>query len=379
MNRYIFLALITCCFFFPTNGFSQEKNFEELEKNLLQVLELQDSIRQDLNKKQKELRSPEAAGRTEKLEGEVQALSNRLEEIKTSFSEIALGVDLSSLKKIQRNEVFSWSEELRELLGPLIGELKEFTKRPREISQLKEEIALYKQQKKTAEAAEANLKSLMEQLTNAKLKSPVEKLLNSWEEKLTHLNAELAIVEEKLNNKMADRQTIGETLRSFASLFFESRGRNFFLAILVAVIVFVSLRHVPRIVLGTLGDRGKRLSAAGKIVQVIGLVTSTLGAMLAFLGMLYLFEDWVLLLIFSLLFLGLLWTMKDTLPELWQQLALLLNLGPVREGERVEIFGIPFRVQSLGFYCYFKNDEFSDGKVLRLPIQDVLNLLRLLP
>ncbi|MCI5066266.1 hypothetical protein MRY87_11130 [bacterium] len=360
----------------PSADSAQEELTEtqQLERNLLRVLELEETLREELKLKQKELRSPEAAGRQEELAADIRALSARMEEIRTNFTEIALGVDLSSLRRGRQSEIFSWSEELRDLLGPLIAELREITSRPREISRLKEELSLFQEQKQTAEQAAENLRKLQAQLSNKKLKEPIGELLKEWGERLKSLNAELAITEEKLTQKQSGRRSIGQTFESVISLFFESRGRNLFLAFLTALVVWFSLRYLPKMLIRHLGSRGIRLSHAGKIVQVIGLVTSTIGAMLAFLGMLYVFEDWVLLLISSLLVLGLLWTMKDTLPELWQQLALLLNLGPVREGERVEINGLPWIAQSIGFYCFFTNGAFSTGKVLRLPIQDLLEL-----
>ncbi|MCB0352215.1 MAG: hypothetical protein KDD64_01785 [Bdellovibrionales bacterium] len=374
MKQIVHIFYLVWLLTLPAHLLAQSENPNDLEQNLLQVLELRDSLKEQLSQKQKELRSPQAAGRQEELENEVRSLSARIEEVQNNFNEIALGVDLSSLSRSRDKKVFSWSDELRELLGPLISEMRDLTSRPREISRLKDDLALYKQQKKTAEQAEQNLQLLGKKLTHKSLEEPIGALLAQWESRLKSLNADLAITEEKLNQKMAERKSFSETLESFFSLFFESRGRNLLVAFIVAILVWVVLRHSPRFLLVRLGERGKRLSKAGKIVQVVGLVTSTVGAVLAFLGMLYLFEDWVLLLIFSLLFLGLLWTMKDTLPELWQQLALLLNLGPVREGERVEVRGLPWLVQTIGFYCYLKNNSFSTGRVLRLPIQDLMSL-----
>jgi len=64
---------------------------------------------------------------------------------------------------------------------------------------------------------------------------------------------------------------------------------------------------------------------------------------LVFLVALYLFGDWVLLILALLLILGLIWTSKQAIPRFWTPTVLMLDMGPVREGERVHYRGLPWR------------------------------------
>lgn len=375
--KNIFYFLFLLWLITPNVGITQsllEEDRRSIERHLLQVLELEESLKEELQEKQEELRSPLATGRQVQLEEEVQAISQRLSNIQQDFTELAIGVEFSDVSREKNGSSFSWSKELQDLLAPLIAELRDVTSRPREISNLKDERSKLTERKASAIRAVDNLTILSNELGEPRLKEPLRDLLEKWRAQLKSIDAELAITEEKLSQKQDERKSVGETIQGVLSLFFESRGKHLFFALLFATVLWFSLRNIPKYIITHLDGAGARLSHAGKLLQVAGLVTSTLGAGLAFLATLYLFEDWVLLLLFSLLFLGLLWTMKDTIPDWWRQLALLLNFGPVREGEVIEYNGILWRVDSISFYATLINEAFTSGRILRVPIQDLIAL-----
>jgi small-conductance mechanosensitive channel len=373
--KHFFYLFFLLCFITLNVGHTQslpEEDRISIERHLLQVLELEESLKGELQEKQEELRSPLATGRQVQLEEEVQAISQRLSNIQQDFTELAIGVELSDVSREKNGSSFSWSKELQDLLAPLIAELRDVTSRPREISNLKDERSKLTERKASAIRAVDNLTILGKELREPRLQQPLHELLEKWRAQLKSIDAELAITEEKLSQKQDERKSVGESIQSVLSLFFESRGKHLFFAFLVAALLWISLRNIPKYIISHLDGAGAKLSHAGKLLQVAGLVTSTLGAALAFLATLYLFEDWVLLLLFSLLFLGLLWTMKDTIPDWWRQLALLLNFGPVREGEVIEYNGILWRVDSISFYATLINEAFTSGRILRVPIQDLI-------
>src|SRR6266487_2891930 len=97
------------------------------------------------------------------------------------------------------------------------------------------------------------------------------------------------------------------------------------------------------------------------------------GATLSALLVLYLFEDWVLLTLAIVFMMGLAWTSKSAMPRIWGEIMLLLNMGAVREGERLMYNGIPWLVQSLNFSAVLVNPELAGGS-LRLPLHDLFAL-----
>jgi len=74
-----------------------------------------------------------------------------------------------------------------------------------------------------------------------------------------------------------------------------------------------------------------------------------------------------------LMLVGIGWASKQAIPPYLEQMKLILNLGSVRQGERMVYDGIPWRVDRLAFYCEFHNPRLEGGS-LRLPVQEVLSL-----
>jgi hypothetical protein len=61
--------------------------------------------------------------------------------------------------------------------------------------------------------------------------------------------------------------------------------------------------------------------------------------------------------------------LRQTLPRYTAELRLLLGVGPVREGERLVLNGIPLLVESLSVYSVFRNPALEG--VVRLPLHSV--------
>jgi hypothetical protein len=117
----------------------------------------------------------------------------------------------------------------------------------------------------------------------------------------------------------------------------------------------------------------KRRRFSLRLFDVIYKAFTITGAVFIFLLVLYLFKDWVLLTLALLFLLGIAWTSKQTLPRFVREVTLLLNLGAVREGERVIYNGIPWLVRSLNFYTRLVNPELEGGDI-RLPLRDFHDL-----
>ena len=76
-----------------------------------------------------------------------------------------------------------------------------------------------------------------------------------------------------------------------------------------------------------------------------------LGPMIVF----YVVEDWVLFSLSILLLLAIAWTLRQALPRYMHQIQIFLNIGAVREGERLNLDGLPWRVQQINVFCTLVN------------------------
>jgi hypothetical protein len=83
--------------------------------------------------------------------------------------------------------------------------------------------------------------------------------------------------------------------------------------------------------------------------------------------------DWLLLGLGLITLLALLLAAKNGLPHYYTQARLILNLGEVREGERIVLNGLPWQVRSLNVVAELVNPALRHG-VLRVPTADLTKL-----
>ena len=353
-----------------------EKRAMDLEERYDSLRSIRGSIKQvesDLREKQRELRSPSGEGRSEELNAEIRALVSQLKQLETSFEEISSGVDLAIFTKKNEKVKISWTDELSELVGPILGELKDFTSRPREINKLQTKISRLQEQLPAVKKAMKNIAELEEKGKQNGLYKSLKAQEKEWEEREQRLQTELSVVKRKLAQRLSERTSLSDSLEHIFQVFFRSRGRNLVLALLATMCFWFVLRRAYRLIRRIPPLQEAHHSFAGRLFNVFYLALSGVGTASVFLLALYLFADWVLLILAVMLLIGLVWASKQALPRFWVQASLLLNVGTVREQERVVVEGIPWYVDSINFYVTLTNPELSGG-LMRLPISDLAEL-----
>lgn len=341
--------------------------------SLLGVLEALKRERAALTALQGELESNLGRGREAEIVSEIQESSKRIEELELSFSEIASGVDPRLFDESQEAPI-DFTNELRDLLGPLIHELRRMTSRPREIDRLRSEISDARERLLTLDRALDNVARLRELIQDPVVGEKLRVEQATWEKRQESVRTQLAVARQKLEQKENERTTISETVQHVFQLFFKSRGRNLLLALLATIVFLLVLRRLhqelhKRSPLG----RDPTPSFRARLFNLLFAVFTAVGGVLVFLIVLYVFGDWVLLILVILLIMGLVWASKQALPAFWSQATLLLDMGVVRQGERLVYHGVAYQVKSLGFYTLLENPLLTGGS-LRLPINDLADL-----
>lgn len=64
----------------------------------------------------------------------------------------------------------------------------------------------------------------------------------------------------------------------------------------------------------------------------------------------YVVEDWELFSVGLLLLIGAAWTLRQTVPRYWHQVQIFMNVGAVREGERLFLDGLPWLVEQINIF-----------------------------
>jgi hypothetical protein len=343
------------------------------EKSLAGVLAARRQIEADLLDRQRELVSDAALGRNAEIEGEIRMLAEEAAELARNFSELAAGVDPDSIELNPGALELNLANEVRDLLGPLVNELKRATSRPREIDRLRTEISELRERLGKVRMALERLARIEETLVGAEVIAAFKAEQHDWLRHKNSISTSLQVAQQKLDLRLGESQSITQAVENLFQLFFKSRGRNLLLALVAMVGFLLGIRRLRAFLAKRPALSQRAESFEGRVFGLIYSVFTVVGAVLVFLISLYFFGDWVLLILVLLLILGLIWTSKQAIPRFWTQTVLILDMGAVREGERVLYKGLPWRVKSISFYTILTNPALVGG-TLRLPIDDLSEL-----
>ena len=322
-----------------------------------------------------EERVNEARTETEraKLGMELGAAEVQLARLEAEFQSIATGVDVEDFSEMEPEE-FDLAKEAQELLKPIFDELKQVTEKPREIEALRNDIIQLTKQRDLAKEALDKLSKVIEATDDQRLLGELERARGLWEEYARNADNTLSVRNSQLEKGLAEKGSIFDTATDGFTTFFRSRGKNLLATFLTFVVAFLLLRwlggHLHRF--SPWHKPGKR-SFYSRLVDVIYKVFCVVGAGMAALLVLYATGDWVLIGLTIIFLFGLALAAKGALPKFYEQARLLLNLGEVREGERVVLDGVPWKVKSLGVFTEMSNPMLEGGE-LRIPIRNLTEM-----
>lgn len=300
-----------------------------------------------------------------------EGLRAEIAELRWKFEAIASGIDVSGFQNDTSTTGFQLQKEIEGLLEPLIHQLKEATEGPRRIDELKTRIESLSQLHATAaEAAKRTDRKIPG--ADGEIRSALVDAKIAWVARRDDLQRQRDIAQFELQSMLADQRDPIEVVRSFAGRFFGTRGLNLLIAITAFVAAFLAMRLLHHRLLRQF--LFKRLgSFSARLTNVILHTLSIVVAITAMLLALASVNDWVLMLVVILFLLGVGWASIQVLPQRLEEGRLLLNIGSVREGERLILHGLPWRIEQLMLYTRLSNPELSGGE-LRVPLRDLIGL-----
>ena len=370
---------------FAQSSFSQEEQknpapAEAVEEKVdpvistLETLEsfvtLKTSLQLDIKALNKQIKAAQTEQEKTDLAQQQDKLKEDLSTTTQHMREISAGIDISSLQP-QEEEAFNFQEEVFALLKPAFDEMKEMTSQVRQKSALKENIGFYTARLEVIEQAITNVSTLEKQTKNKKLRRALKEIKKKWEKNQSLSESELQASQLQLEKILAAEIALAESSDNVLKTFFQKRGRYLSEVILVIIIIILisklSLNSMHKYLPGFKAEhRSFRIRLIELIHRIVTLFLLILGPMAVF----YLEEDWVLFSLGILVLFGFAWTLRQALPRYWQQIYLFLNIGSVREGERIMMEGVPWRVQRINMYSILENPV--AGISLRLPIIDLV-------
>ncbi len=300
----------------------------------------------------------------------VAALGQEVQELEWQFGGLAARFDVKDFEVPQTGQTKSLQQEIEALLRPLLEALKNATAEPRQVADLQYRIEQLELRQRTAEDALRAVERTRNQLpaTSPAYAEAQREIEQRWRPTIENLRGELWVLKARLLAKEQGQKSLVDSVSQTMQNFVQSSGISLLLAVAVFASVFVGLRWLAnRLLRRRRTDRAFSLRLLEVVVQVLILLV----AIAATLVVPYSRNDWLLLAVCIVFLLGIGWALVKMLPQFVEQIRLVLNIGGVREGERILVDGLPYRVDALRFYSRLHNPDLEGGE-LRVPIQHLI-------
>lgn len=339
---------------------------------LLNLAVIKDNLKQEIEALNKKIANVDSEVQKKSLNQQLEKLAADLSVAQHNFENISAGVDLSSLRS-QDETQFNFQQELFSLLKPAIDEMKEMTLKVRQKSELKEQIANYSEQLDVLERALTNIDQLRQQSDSEKLKVSLNALTKSWQKNKAFMSSEHQSAQLQLDKLLAAEVSITDASQSYLKNFFQRRGL-YLAEALVVIVMIILLSRLSYNVMRRLmpGFKKKHRSFRIRLLELLHRIVTSMLIIIGPMVVFYVAEDWVLFSLSILLLLGMAWALRQALPRYWHQIQLFLNIGSVREGERILLDGLPWRVEQINLFCTLDNPQAEIKQ--RVPIDDLVDL-----
>ncbi|MZH04481.1 MAG: hypothetical protein F3743_03650 [Nitrospinae bacterium] len=353
----------------PSLSFSEETDLK-LQRHLIlitkKIIVLEKEI-EDLRKKSE----------TKENLQKIIDLQTQIDRLTLNFDSRATNLSLedSALKKKEKSP---WTKQLEEITLPLLHAVRDLTEKPRKVDSLKKRISTLEERLTFHKEASQSLMLLekTKESINATSKPEEERYLsrlsllkNKYDPELTRLNLEEA--RKDLEAILSTDESIFDTAKKQIKDFFKNRGKNLLVTLIAFSGLWWLLNRLRRWIL-KLNLFAQMSPAFGKLFSAAYNIFILIICLIVGLACLYFFNDWLLISLIVMVLILIAWTSRQYLPTFIQEIKLIVNLGTVREGERLIWYGVPWLVQDIGLSAILVNENLEGGE-LRLPVRDLID------
>ncbi len=355
---------------------AQKKLNEQLTNETLSTLvtyvELQNQLRKEIKSLKRQFKTAQSEPEKADIKAQLEKADKKLKGTSKNLEDIAANTDLD-LIRVNKEIPFNLQRELFSLLEPALKEMKHATSNVRLKSQIREKILYYEQRIPILKEALHNISTLNRANKNKKIKAELIKMNKAWSKQLVFIESELQAKRLQLEKLESQEITLKDSTENFFKDFFQRRGWTLIQAFLAIIVVFIFAKLIRVILTRTIkGYRAEHRGVQFRLIDVAIRFATFLLVLIAPMIIFYIEEDWVLFSLGILLLIGMAWTLRQAIPRYWGQLELFLNVGPVREGERLMLDGIPWRVKHINMYSMLENPV--AGLSQRVDIDDLVDM-----
>ena len=355
---------------------AQEKLKAKLTKETLSTLityvELQTRLRKEIKALKNELKFTQSETEKAETKAKLNKTEKELRGTSKNLEDIAANTDLELLRDTKELP-FNLQRELFSLLEPALKEMKHATSNVRLKSQIREKIIYYEQRLPILKEALRNISVLNRANKNPQIKAELIKMNKAWAKQRVFMESELQAKKLQLIKLETQGKSLSDNTDSFFKDFFQRRGWTLIQAFFAIIGVLILSRLIRLLFTRFLtGYAAEHRGVQFRIIDIAIRFATFLLTIIAPMIIFYIEEDWVLFSLGILVLIGMAWTLRQTIPRYWGQLELFLNIGPVREGERLMLDGIPWRVKHINMYSILENP--IAGLSQRVDIDDLVDM-----
>ena len=380
LNRIIVLIAIAVVFLIglPLHAQEADSNNEQLTekqestwRHFENLVDTIDEVERDLAQARKALVQVEVEAEREQAQAEIDQLSQELASLQIAWEMWATGgVDLELFQSADAKQKFDWKDELESVFEPILVELRRLTERPRKIERLRSEQAHFQLRLNTAETALDNIADYRAQAPSSELTDAFALLEKRWRKRHDDLQNRLALINFELDELLSPSVESEQDSIGALKELFSGRLLNLVLAVLAAVCVYGLVWQGNRLYSRRVMRRNTSPSFFARAIHLVLLMIGTVLAVLAAMVVLYVRGDWILLGLMIIVLVGMALALQRFLPSYLSEAKLLLNIGAVREGERIIYNGLPWKVQALRVYSVLVNPLLTGGR-MRVPLSSL--------
>ena len=377
-RQYLIVCIAICSLLTVTAAYAQGMEAdvattgkEKILTTLITLANHQMALRDEIKDQEKKIKASHSDAERGELQSQLKQLEEELLLAQKNFKAISTGVEADDSS--QKTQAFDIQDEALSLLEPIVKEMKNMTSDVRKKAALRESVSIYKERLPAIRAAIKSVNDLLENSTDKQLKEQLKKILEERERQLTSIQSKLQTAEFQLDKIVSAETSFTESSQGYLKKFFQRRGLYLAIAVLVVGMVLLISRLTRKVIVKYLpGYQRKRRSFQ---IRMLDLAHQAITAILCIAGpmaVFYIAEDWVLFSLGVLLLLAIGWTLRTAVPRYWNQIKLFLNIGSVREGERIYYGGLPWEVKQINVFTVLENPV--AGISQRVAIEELVDM-----
>jgi hypothetical protein len=323
-------------------------------------------IDKDISELSKQLKDAPSDAEKAQLKLDLDSKGLEAQSIARNIENLAASTDISSLRAA-KEEVFNFEREFFSLLEPTLKEMNHLTSDVRAKADLRDRIEFADKRIPVVQTAIENITKLETEATTPALIQHLAKLKARWQQRLDGFETERSAASLQLDKYELDERIREENAPSYLKTFFKKRVwvlLKAFGAILLVLLASKLLHRLLKFVLK--GYQKENRSVQLRVVDLLHRAVTTVLMIVAPMMVFYLSEDWVLFTLSILMLIGVAFSLREAIPKYWHQIEIFLNIGSVREGERLLMDGIPWEVKNINLFTTLYNPRANLTKRVKL-------------